>query len=127
MKKLTELEICKRIAELEGFVEHRINFDEDPKNQFEVKVNFHYWDQYNPLTDDALCFHLMIKYDVEMQITSERDKHDKSRGKYPKQYYASIKADEAMSVSPNKAICLAIIKAHKESNKTIEQIQQLDT
>ncbi len=47
---MTDLEICKRIAEIEGI--HVSNVDAG---------------MYDPLTDKALCFDLMVKYDVRVE------------------------------------------------------------
>ena len=49
MSKLTDLEICKRIAEING------NFDIDRY-------------AYNPLTDDALWSKLIIKHEVSISF-----------------------------------------------------------
>ncbi len=47
---MTDLEICKRIAEIEKI--HVSNVDAG---------------MYDPLTDKALCFDLMVKYDVRVE------------------------------------------------------------
>ena len=54
---------------------------------------------YNPLADDALCFRLMIKYKVDFIPY------------YSDEYRAQIKSVHVASKSPNKAICIAIIKS----------------
>tara|TARA_R110000787_G_scaffold283904_1_gene397118 strand:- start:446 stop:778 length:333 start_codon:yes stop_codon:yes gene_type:complete len=105
---MDDLEICKRIAEIEKL------------NQVEIKGNvlvshgFSCDRLYNPLKDDALCFQLMIKYAIEVKpplagiqvntkvvwsIFNGVDSFDN--------YYLY---DE----STNRAICRAIIEAHKE-------------
>ena len=62
MSELTDLEICKRIAEIEGFTfctggkYARVEVRRD--NTVYGYVDF------NPLTDKALCFDLMVKYGV---------------------------------------------------------------
>ena len=111
MSELTDLQLCKRIAEIEDYV-----FD-DSGRYFRCELTKRgkvvgYLD-YNPLTDDALNHQLMVKYDVEIQLTKERDKTDISRGKYPKMYWANIGRIEATSSNPNKAILLAIIEANQ--------------
>ena len=63
MDKLTDLEICKRIAEIEGAKETLYSYSSfnTPKELtavFDSRTVFNY----NPLTDDALCFKLMVKY-----------------------------------------------------------------
>ena len=107
---MTDLEICKRIAEIEN-----INWYEHKGKVFTAKS---YNKEYNPLTDDGLCFKLMVKYKI---ILNDNDDGT---------YYASL-MDSLMIVtssvkeflgfcrltkseSPNKAILSAIIEAHKE-------------
>jgi hypothetical protein len=100
MNELTDLEICKRLAEIEGYKktgtvwgECVIVSNEDDTTSF------------NPLTDDALCFKLMIKYKVSLtygeyavnaEILIEKEDGDYS---FSSQTYC-----------PKRAICLAIIK-----------------
>ena len=106
MNKLTDLEACKRIAEIEGYnvgIWHDFVAITNPKDDS-------YLGEYNPLTDDALCFQLMVKYKVALDFTLCQSPFD---------YYCSwvggfeIESQENYE-SPNKAICLAIIEAHKE-------------
>ncbi len=112
---MNDLEICKRIAEIEGF-------------EFDVKTLFiggplGVWPKcgfkkvgmstasgsYNPLIDDALCFQLMTKYKVSV---------------FYEYGYAAIVDDDSgeyvgdanLHKSPNKAMLLAIIEAHYGSN-----------
>ena len=81
----TDLEICKRIAEIEGISDYIfINYD------------------YNPLTDKALCFDLMVKHELEMFKVGSN--------------WNCAWTDSNLTTSnknPQKAICLAIIEAHK--------------
>jgi hypothetical protein len=66
MSKLTDLEICQRIAEIEGksYWTHGtgegicMNYIEGKR---ESRVLY-----YNPLTDDALCLQLIDKYNVSI-------------------------------------------------------------
>jgi len=120
MKKLNDLEICKRIAEIEGLTV--IQGDRENKNCI-----YHNWQtserygiilhgKYNPLTDDALCFRLMIKYNV--MFTPEFN------GKYSADEIKSYTFEEEPVLNnpitegnPNKAICLAIIEANNETNR----------
>jgi len=99
---MDDLEICKRIAEIEGYSKLGtvwgglvIVSDEDDTTS------------YNPLTDDALCFKLMVKYKVD--INNDED-HNLRTAWYAE--YKSIQ-DENM----NKAICLAIIEANKKGDE----------
>jgi selenocysteine-specific translation elongation factor len=104
MKELTDLEICQRIAEIEG-VEFRIqNAKVLPDNPAEA-ITGKLTDVYNPLTDDALCFMLMVKHELSIINISE--------GFFMVQCKMII-VDTSDSVNINKAICLAIIKSKEE-------------
>ena len=106
MNELTDLEICKRIAEIEGeCIEHIGRC---------VLFISRTEDVYNPLTDDALCFQLMVKHDCDL-ISPYRPNNDTH---WECQIFTEDCAD-AVSIyddSPNKAICLAIIEAHKDQS-----------
>ena len=101
MKELTDLEICKRIAEIEGeLVTTVYEFDEALRTQLKYGSEFGYrMPEYNPLTDDALCFRLMVKYKVDFIPY------------HPDEYRAQIKSVYVVNKGPNEAICLAIIEA----------------
>ena len=103
---MTDLEICMRIAEIEGY-----NVSTDVKLSCgSAYVNIHpnnCYGNYNPLTDKALCFDLMVKYDVvflddEAYAGCESGAGPESGGYYCEGYGVSTS-------SPQKAICLAII------------------
>ena len=106
MKVLTDLEICQRIAEIEGksYWLHGtgegicMNYIEGKRAS---KVLY-----YNPLTDNSLCFSLMLRHEVsvtygeyavnaEILIEKEDGEHSFSTQAY----------------CPRRAICLAIIKS----------------
>ncbi len=55
MKNLTDIEICKKIAEIEGV-----------GNEWLAIPGRHNRDAYNPLTDKALLWDLMVKYNIEI-------------------------------------------------------------
>ena len=67
MKELTDLELCKRIAEIEGagkihfldveYYEYPLYIDDDEDRRAYYR---------NPLVDDALCQQLIKKYSVSM-------------------------------------------------------------
>jgi len=113
MIKSTDLEICKRIAEIEG-EEVTVRFDWDDNLRTQLSYGSEFEDrmpEYNPLKDDALCFQLMVKYDCDL-ISPYRPNNDTH---WECQIFTDNCAD-AVSIyddSPNKAICLAIIEAHK--------------
>jgi len=95
MTELTDLEICTRIAEIEGvdyFASDGIISAQDELGMCR---------EYNLLTDDALCFQLLVKYKVDFIPY------------YPDEYRTQIKNAYIVNESPNKAICLAIIEANK--------------
>lgn len=110
MSELTGLEICKKIAEIEN---------EDTITNHDEGVVYRYITpsfgtakvlngEFNPLTDKALCFDLMVKHKIH------------SVGERPKGYYAETWSEEqstntgAFDKNPQKAICLAIIAKHNK-------------
>jgi hypothetical protein len=96
---MTDFEICKRIAEIEGhLVIQSSNGGKDFIFVPHVKVN------YNPLTDKALCFDLVVKYKLSL-IAPEGEQKD---------WDCVIRDVLTVHKSPSRAICLAIIEAHKE-------------
>ena len=102
---MNDLEICKRIAEIEEIyaelIEHHgsIYYDSPP---FQV--------EFNPLTDDALCFRLMINYELELEVDSD----DGYTVWYVKENKTGVWKEYLCNKSPNKAICLAVIAMHEE-------------
>ena len=58
MDRLTDLELCKRIAEIEGYGPNEIN---DKSDVIFVLIG-HATMEFNPLTDKALLWDLMIKH-----------------------------------------------------------------
>ena len=109
MKELTDLEICKRIAEIEG-KSYWINGTGEGVciNYIEGKRASKVL-HYNPLTDDALCFKLMVKYRIAVEFTRyyEKFKSITIKAFYDDVSYGSYIRD----TSPNRAICLAIIES----------------
>ena len=104
---MTDLEICKRIAEIED-VQHQVEMEGTPNCYiYSEELN----EEFNPLTDKALCFDLMVKYDVvflddEAYAGCESGAGPESGGYYCEGYGVSTS-------SPQRAICLAIIEAHE--------------
>jgi hypothetical protein len=112
--ELTDLEICKRIAEIEGF-EFRVGSLTSvtpvgvwPKVPFKDVGMSLGSSSYNPLTDDALCFRLMVKYEVGVDTYTDTA--------YILSDYTNRTHKAVISIDDdiNKAICLAIIEAHNE-------------
>ena len=112
---MDDLSICKRIAEIEGVHLKDGTVDSNGENL----VLLHYEDNvikgvWHPLTDDALTWRLMVKYDLDL-ISPYRKNNDTD-------WEALMfidKYSDAVCVydeNPNKAILLCIIEAHKEDN-----------
>lgn len=113
MKELSDLEICKRIAKIEGYIpteEHCHIFGKwINSNSGKRHGSLLTYGDFNPIKDDALCFQLMVKHKVIPGYC--RDGTNYAVIDHPNQpvAVADCNADD-----PNKAICLAIIEAHNE-------------
>ena len=95
---MNDLEICRRIAEIEGIEYFSSEGIISAQNELGMCR------EYNPLTDDALCFQLMIKYRMEVFPI----------GKTFWCAWDSINLNNRKnSTHVNKAICLAIIEGNK--------------
>jgi hypothetical protein len=112
---MTDLEICKRIAEIEGFL---IDPDDKYPRYLRFKSGKHVgYKTYNPLTDDALCFKLAKKYRVSIDYFEDwqrqgEDKNVLARLEIGLGIHALGTVDFCKNDdSLNKAICLAIIEA----------------
>ena len=105
MSELTDLEICKRIGEIESLNGDFGTHLNGAHGRRYIDGSFKY---YNPLTDDALCFQLMVKYEVNVDsylgVTSISSDYTNK---------PNIAQVSYMDYTINKAICLTIIKAHK--------------
>jgi hypothetical protein len=100
---MTDLEICKRLAEIEGFL---IDPDDKYPRYLRFKSGKHVgYKTYNPLTDDALNHQLMIKHKIDLDFTDD--------GYTRAWQYHHICGQDTLNKNPNKAILLAIIEAHK--------------
>jgi hypothetical protein len=118
MSELTDLEICKRIAEIEGH--ETLPWDEYQEDDFYIVIDDH-GEGYNPLTDDGLLWQLSKKYRVSImhweQWQREQCKADcdviahieMGNGIWCASSIYFRKGDSSL----NKSICLAIIEAHK--------------
>ena len=108
MNELTDLEICQRIAEIEG-VDFRIQngkvLPESPAEAITSKLT----DVYNPLTDDALCFKLGFKFGVCIDYESG-DVFIRGGDGFDG-CLSVIKFEDGCFESLKRAICLAIIKS----------------
>ena len=104
MNELTDLQICQRIAEIEGKSHWThgtgegvcINYIEGNRDSTVL--------YYNPLTDDALCFRLMIKYKISLI------QHQNNTTVYCIWDHDEKHATNTMT-DAKRAICLAIIES----------------
>ena len=114
MSDLTDLELCRRIADIENihYMETRYKGNANfialvSKNDF-TGTPPEMIGKYNPLTDDALCFRLMVKYKVQI------DYDDKTASIYKDgdcRFIATATATYDSNI--NRGILLAIVEAHK--------------
>ena len=99
---MNDLEICKRIAEIEGEFTKCEDWSVNMCAQLEFGDGAN-WKIYSPLKDKALCFDLMVKHKIEIEWCGNECAT-----------YKDELQREIHDISPQKAICLAIIKANKE-------------
>jgi len=106
---MTDLEICKRIAEIEGV---SVRYDDNKfygSNYFRCDTHHDLAPVvYSPLKNDALCFQLMVKHKVYIDYFG---KHARAAMKNDTEYN-DFEVD-VVDMSMNKAICLAIIESSK--------------
>ena len=114
---MNDLDICKRIAEIEGVklygnsltIEGTLSHVHD-NNELGYNV------QYNPLTDKALCFDLMVKYHIELTPLKGGDFLATPIKKYDVYGAPAMCLNNGyVDYNPQRAICLAIIEANKEN------------
>ncbi len=115
---MNDLEICKRIAEIEGY---KVSTDVRPSCGA-AYVNMYpnnCYGNYNPLTDKALCFDLMVKHNIELTPMSSGCWCASSVDVYTFDGQVDYKLCPSwLDDNPQKAICLAIIKADEENKTT---------
>ena len=100
---MTDLEICKRIAEIENIPVHYEDNQFYGSNYFRNDTHHDLAPSvYSPLTNDGLCFRLMNKHDISLHQDGDKMFWVAGRG-----------ISDNLYDSPNKAICLAIIEANK--------------
>lgn len=71
--KLTDLELCKAIADIEGVKINEVHGLLLPAN---LGGRATYADRYTPITDKALLFDLMVKHKVTVDFWSDEDGHE---------------------------------------------------
>jgi hypothetical protein len=113
---MDNITICKRIAEIERLRNHiyfrKVQVDRTPNKS--INTSWINWEDYNPLTDDALCFKLMDKYNVSINTHFQNPDTKQAYVTYLKGF--RVVTTDVFSINDlgiNKAICLAIIEAHK--------------
>lgn len=102
---MDDLQICKRIAEIEGHKE-LADFDGNLTVFIKTKDNMSTINSYNPLVDDGLCFRLMIKHEIKVST------YYKIGDRVP--FYGAETPDleEVEARTPHKCVCLAIMSAY---------------
>jgi hypothetical protein len=100
MNELTDLEVCQRIAKIEGIQNQIEQADTMHPYIYSEELNA----EYDPLTDDALCFKLMVKHSIRVEPENCSAWTNNDDG-YPQYEVIHCKG------TINKAICLAIIKS----------------
>ena len=110
MSELTDLEICKRIAEIEG-VKVKLNdgklcLNQKVSNEKNVTTVSAI---YNPLTDKALCFDLMVKHEIDVSHSYNQVGY-RAKTSNCETFFFAIDIEEN---DVTLAICLAIIAKHK--------------
>jgi hypothetical protein len=104
--ELTYLEICQRIAEIEGVFVFDDGFDLFiPDYEASMSTGYDEDKEYNPLTDDALCFQFMVKDKIRLVYEYDGTWLCFSNGTTNKLL--------SKSSNPNIAVCLAKIELNK--------------
>ena len=105
MSELTDLEICKRIAKIDGAnVKSRY-----AGTQKEYLYLDHVDEEYNPLTDKAICWDLMIKHDIEFTKGGGFQNY-----RYGARFDHFVGSKQYWDKDLPRAICMAIIEAHND-------------
>lgn len=98
---LTDFSLCVRLAEIECIDYFTSTGVVSYQNELGMCR------EYNPLTDDGLCFRLMCKYKVEIEFYPDNTVDARVTDLSISRVLKNITGSNA-----NKAICLAIIAAH---------------
>ena len=120
---MDNMKICRKIVGIEGLdLLKDGELDKSLLRADELIVVNERWEDgslkqfmvYNPLTDDGLCFQLMVKYDLDIIAPYRKNNETTWEAHIFSKDYAD--AFQIYDKSPNRAICLAIIEANKEDN-----------
>jgi len=99
---MNDLEICKRIAEIEGY-----KWDYSVGANKRIMLINERISTFDPIKNKALCFDLMEEYKVSLFNYSD---HWEAENNFDSDACSSCVEDK----NPQRAICLAIIKAHEQ-------------
>ena len=99
---MNDLEICKRIAEIEGY-----KWDYSVGANKRIMLIHERISTFDPIKNKALCFDLMVKHDVRVE-PSDCSAWIDNEDCYPE--FEVIHHEGTLQ----EAICLAIIKAHEQ-------------
>lgn len=115
---MTDLEICQRIAEIQNA--NWMQAYPGTKQEFVGLISENDFcgtppeliGEFNPLTDKALCFYLMEKYQIEVRHEFNQVGYWGKTSKINTCFFPT-NINENLS----RAICLAIIAKHKGDNR----------
>ncbi len=93
---MNDLEICNRIAEIEGW--------KLPLKAYGSFGEVSWIIHKNPLTDDALCFGFIVKDKIEIEFDSDLN------------FVCAIDNVWVNNENLNRAICMVKIKTHEAKN-----------
>ena len=99
---MDDLTICKKIAEIEGILNPSCDGADIYANVGDDDLPI--WEQYNPLTDDALTWRLMIKYQIRLCW-----EYDGTWICFKNGISKALSKDKAS----NKSVCMAVIELHE--------------
>lgn len=102
MKQLTDLEVCTRIAEIDGAKVTKVDW------AFGYILLTDDKEKYNPLEDDALCFKLLKKYNVDLWRNLGMTQAMVAFNKPNPDNIKRVRHEDY-----NRAICIAIIEDNK--------------
>lgn len=106
MSESSDLDINLKIAEIENW-----EWNGKAISSLGSILTLDLSDEFNPLTDNALCFELMVKHKIEVRFDRLHDTCGAGENIYAYDEVGAGFIIENQNI--NKAICLAIIEANK--------------